>query len=174
MKYCIQVYTGQGKGKTSAAIGSAIRMAGSGAHVVMARFLKTENSSELALLYEIENITVCPITKNFGFTFRMTSEQKAEAKQYYTQLFMQAVEVAKEQSAQMLILDEFNCVYASNLIDREKSLAVLRKHKGSMEMILTGRNAADELMELADYVTVFQKQKHPYDTGLMARKGIEY
>lgn len=174
MEYCMQVYTGDGKGKSSASIGAAVRMAGSGGSVVMARFLKREDSAEVAILREIPNITVIPVTRTFGFTFRMTELEKVEAKKYYDELFDIAVQKSLQQKANMLILDELNCVYASNLVSTEHVLDTLQKLKGTMELVITGRNAARELLELADYVTELKKEKHPHDRGLMARKGIEY
>lgn len=174
MRYCIQIYTGSGKGKSSAALGAALRMAGSGGSVVLARFLKPAKSSELDALAFLPSITVCPVTQFFGFTFRMTEEEKRRAYVYYTKLFDEAICTAKERHAQMLVLDELNCACHAGVIDCAHVYQSLQTLKGRMEIVITGRNAPEELIALADYVTELKKIRHPFDEGLAARKGIEF
>ena len=93
----IHINCGEGKGKTSAACGLAIRCAGYGKRVVIARFMKDNNSGELKILERIEEITVLPITRSFGFTWNMTDEDKKEAKVYYTEFLQKAIQTAKEE-----------------------------------------------------------------------------
>ena len=83
----VHIYCGDGKGKTSAAVGLAVRAAGRGMKVLVVRFLKTENSVEVEVLRSIPGITVTPCDRTFGFVFRMNEEQKAEAAEYYQKRF---------------------------------------------------------------------------------------
>ena len=92
---CIHICCGDGKGKTTAAVGLAVRMAGSGGRAVVARFLKNDGSGEVSALARIPGITVIPCRKTFGFTWQMTKEQKAEAAEYYRELLKEAFREAE-------------------------------------------------------------------------------
>lgn len=170
----IHVYYGDGKGKTTAATGLVVRAAGSGMKVYVARFLKTDNSSELNILRNIDNVTVEPVIKTFGFTFRMDEEQKKEAKEYYTSLMKKAIAKENVEQYDMIFLDEANIVYHHDFIDREGFLAFLREYGKKKEIIVTGAMGQEVINELGDYVTEIKKVKHPYDNGVKARKGIEF
>ncbi len=169
----IHIYEGDGKGKTTAAVGLSIRYAGNGGKVVYTQFLKRNDSGELNVLEQIENICLVRCTQSFGFTFRMNAEQKKEAAAYYNAHLKKVSEKALELSEGLLVLDEVLDAYNSNLIDHEVLLEFLQKKPEGLEVVLTGRNPAEELLELADYVTFMEKRKHPYDKGIAARRGIE-
>ena len=96
---CVHLYCGDGKGKTTAAVGLAVRMQGCGYPVVIARFLKTDDSGEVRALKNLPGITVIPCKKTFGFTWQMTREEKKEAALYYSGLFEMAVSLAREACA---------------------------------------------------------------------------
>lgn len=169
----IHIYEGNGKGKTTAAVGLSVRFAGNGGKVLFTQFLKRNDSGELAMLEQIENICLLRCEKSFGFTFRMTSEEKAEASAYYnTHLEKTLAEAVKRQTG-LLVLDEVLDAYNSDMINHELLLNFLKEKPQEMEIVLTGRNPAEELLELADYVTYMEKRKHPYDRGIGARAGIE-
>ena len=170
----IHIYCGDGKGKTTAATGLAVRAAGRGKRVVIARFLKTDDSGEVPVLKQIPGITVIPCTKTFGFYFRMTEEQKKEAAVYYSGLLEQAWQTAKEQKAGLLVLDEIMAVMKYEIISVDEMLEFLKNISEEVEVVLTGRNPAPRLVEAADYVSEIRKIKHPYDKGVTARKGIEF
>jgi cob(I)alamin adenosyltransferase len=170
----IHVYYGDGKGKTTAATGLVIRAAGTGMRVYIARFLKPDQSGELNILHNIENVTVEPVTRTFGFTFRMTPEQKAEAKEYYTRLMRKAIAKENIEQYDMIFLDEANIVYYYDFIDREEFLSFLKKYRQKKEIIITGAMGQEAINKLGDYVTEIKKIKHPYDQGVKARKGIEF
>ena len=106
MRGCIHIYCGDGKGKTTAATGLAVRGAGRGMKVLIARFLKHENSGEVSALSQINGITVLPCLKNFGFYFQMTEEQKKEATEYYGQMFDKAWKEGAAGNYDMIVLDE--------------------------------------------------------------------
>ena len=164
-KSCVHIYCGDGKGKSTAVMGLAVRAAGCGKNVVLTQFLKDGKSSELNILRELPQVTVLTCEKQFGFFWNMTEDQKAEARAAYQELFDKAVQTAKEENAFLLVMDEF--------MDREKALAFLKGRPEGLEVALTGRDPAPELLELADYVSEVRKVKHPFDEGVSARKGIE-
>lgn len=158
----IHIYCGDGKGKTTASLGLAIRSAGAGFKVFILQFLKNWNTSELNSLELIPNIEIIRGKEGNVFTFGMTEEQKAKSK-----------EIAFNGECDILILDEVIGAYNRNLLDREDLLNFLDNKPENLEVILTGRNPADELIERADYVSEIQKIKHPFDKGIVARRGIE-
>lgn len=172
-KSCIHIYCGDGKGKTTAAVGLAVRAAGNGKKVVLTQFLKDGSSSELNILRELPQIKVLSCTKKFGFFWNMSEEQKEEARKAYTDLFEEAVREAIDSHAFLLVMDEFVAAYNHGMIEREKALKFLKEKPAALEVVLTGRDPAPELVELADYVSEIQKRKHPFDQGIPARKGIE-
>lgn len=170
----IHIYCGDGKGKTSAAVGLAVRAAGRGKHVVAARFLKTDDSGEVMALRHIPEITVIPCEKTFGFVFSMDGGTKKAAAEYNTQLFENAVNKAKEERAGLLVLDEIMAAMNYGMVPEAAVLEFLKKCPENMEVVLTGRNPSDAVLELADYVSEMKKIRHPFDKGISARIGIEY
>lgn len=173
MKGCIHIYEGDGKGKTTAAVGLAIRCAGSGQKVLFTQFLKGNHSSEIDALERLPGIIVYENEKEFGFAFNMDTHEKLDAKTYYRDHFREAIYFAKREKVRLLVLDELLDVYNLNMVDQEEVLQFLRTRPEEMEVVLTGRNPAAELVHMGDYVTHMGKVKHPYDWGLMAREGIE-
>lgn len=173
-KHCIQLYEGNGKGKTTAAVGAAVRMAGGGGKVLFCQFLKSGTSAELSVLRQIPQIQVLEVTKSFGFTFRMTEKVKREAADFYRNYFKEAVRIAVEQQMQMLVLDEFVDACVLGFLDTDEALAALEKLREHCEVILTGHNPTVEITNIVDYHTFFEMKKHPYQEGLAARSGIEF
>ncbi len=174
MESCIHIYCGDGKGKTSAAVGLAVRAAGRGKRVLIARFLKTDDSGEVAALSHIPGVTVKPCEKTFGFYRSMTAAQKAEAAAYYGGLLRQTWREAEEERYDMVVLDEIMAVCRYGLAEEAWLLERLRRRPQGLEVVLTGREPSEAMLELADYVSEIRKRKHPYDRGLSAREGIEY
>ena len=170
---CIHIYCGDGKGKSTAAMGLALRAAGSGEKVLVTQFLKAGTSSELKILREIPGVQVLTCDKKFGFFWNMTEEQKIQAKNAYEELFEKAVQTARQENIFLLVMDEFIAAYNHGMIDQKKALAFLKEKPENLEVVLTGRDPAPELLEIADYVSEIQKKKHPFDQGLPARRGIE-
>ncbi|MCI9161871.1 MAG: cob(I)yrinic acid a,c-diamide adenosyltransferase [Lachnospiraceae bacterium] len=171
---CIHIYCGNGKGKTSAALGLAVRAAGRGKRVLIVRFLKTEDSGEVSILRRIPGITVTPCDHEFGFTFQMGVEEKAEAAKYYRQRFEEACHEAVSCGYDILILDEILAACSSSMVREEDVINFLKNPPAHLEIVLTGRNPSRQLLEMADYVSEIRMEKHPYQKGLPARKGIEY
>lgn len=174
MKGCIHIYCGDGKGKTSAALGLALRASGRGKKVLVARFLKTDDSGEVESLKHLPCITVIPCSRTFGFVSGMSAEQRQEAAAYYQQQFEAACRMAAESGADVLILDELvgSCNYG--MVSEDDVIRFLKEKPEKLEVVLTGRNPSQALAELADYVSEIQMKKHPYTKGVPARCGIEY
>ncbi len=170
----IHIYCGDGKGKTTAATGLAVRAAGCGMKVLFARFLKNENSGELSILDSVPEIEVLHLERSYGFFNTLTDEEKEEVRQMYGQLWDLIKEKISGGQFQMLVIDEFMAAYRYGLIGREEALDLLTGKPEALELVLTGRNPGPELTELADYVSEIRKVKHPFDHGIMARRGIEY
>lgn len=168
----IHIYCGDGKGKTSAATGLAMRAAGRGKQVVVARFLKTDDSGEVEILRRIPEIILLPCEKTFGFVSSMDEETKKQAAAYNLGLFERAAMLAED--ADMVVLDEIMAAVNYDMVPEQKVLDFLSGRPERLEVVMTGRNPKESLLEAADYVSEIQKRKHPYDRGILARKGIEY
>ncbi len=170
MRGLVHVYCGDGKGKTTAAVGAAVRCAGCGGQVLYVSFLKDNSSGERRILENIKNIRVIKNPKEVKFFNLMTDDEKHK----YTEFCLNILNfVEKEKSKyDMIILDE--CIGLINLVMVGED-AVIRLIDGNErpEIILTGREPSESIVKRADYVTEMKKIKHPYDRGISARKYIE-
>lgn len=178
MKGLVHIYCGDGKGKTTAAIGSAVRAAGRGRRVLVCRFLKTDDSGEVMGLSDVPGITVLPCTRSFGFSWEMTPEQKQEAALYFMDRFLRAWEMAGgregEGGCDMVVLDEIIGACNLGFVKEEEVVKAIRTRPEHMEVILTGRNPSKPLVECGDYITEMVMRRHPFTDGTGAREGIEY
>ncbi len=169
------IYTGDGKGKTTAAMGLALRALGAGHTVRIFQFCKSQPSGELVSLEKLAPGILrradCEIKK---FSWDMTAEEKAVWTEAQQALFDDACDAACDRHVDMVILDEALGAVSGGAIDPGQ-LAYLMGHKyRGTELVMTGRSAPAKLCELADYVTEMRLVKHPYAQGVHARKGIEY
>ena len=168
----IHVYCGDGKGKTTAALGLILRHVGAGGSAVLAQFLKSAPTGELAAL---ERLGV-PVYRNelpHGFFPNMSEETKAKVRALHDHTLAEVTRLARANECSFLVLDELNAALTLELIDREAVFALLNDH-GNAELVVTGRDPCKELLERADYVTEMKLVKHPYEQGVKARKGIEF
>jgi len=168
----IHIYCGDGKGKTTAAVGLALRAAGAGKRVVFTQFFKDGSSSEIDMLRRFETIRVMHCETVRGFYFRMTPAQREQVSRDYTELLRQVLAAAE--TADVLVLDEIISTCNHGTVPEKMVTAFLREKPEDLEVILTGRDPSQALVALADYVTQMQKIKHPFDRGIPARKGIEF
>lgn len=170
----IHVYFGDGKGKTTAAVGLAARAAGSNMKVLFVQFLKTEFSGERHTLSHTENITLtfCPL--ELKFTFEMDEKEKLQAAKVFKGIFDSSVTTALTERYDMVILDEIFDVINNEMISEAEVFEFVANAPVSMEIIMTGHNPSERFIEAADYVTEFKKIKHPYDKGITGRIGIEF
>ena len=168
----IHLYCGDGKGKTTAAVGLAVRAAGSGMNVLFVQFFKSGNSSEVDVLASIGGIETCHPTVHYGRFKTMNDTQKAEIHTHYGEILTDIIHRADR--FDLIVLDEAVSACGYGMIDPKTLTEFLRNEGVRREIVLTGRNPLPELIELADYVTEMKKIKHPFDGGIAARKGIEY
>lgn len=168
----IHIYCGDGKGKTTAAIGLAVRCAGSGGRALILQFFKDGRSSEFAALKRVDGIDVIEQSRTFGFSWTLTDSQKEEAAAYYSALLEDAF--ARAGAYSLLVLDEAMSACANRMIGEERLLELLAGRPAGLEVVLTGRDPSLRLLDAADYVTEMCKKKHPFDQGVPARKGIEF
>ena len=173
-KGLIHIYYGDGKGKTTAAIGQAVRMAGYDQKVLFARFLKNESSGELKVLDKIEGIDVLHLKKSFGFYRTLNEEEKVELHKTYRELWRTIQEKVQKEDYQLLVMDEFLHALNYALVEEKEALEFLKNKPERLEVVLTGRDPSEQMIEAADYASEIRKIKHPYDRGIIARKGIEY
>lgn len=172
MSGLIHIYCGDGKGKTTAALGLALRAAGSGKRVLLLQFFKDGKSSEFSALSHVPGIETVPQTRTFGFSWTLSEAEKAEARTYYSALLEDAF--ARSADDGLLVLDEAMSACTTGMIDEGRLLRLLAEKPEELEVVLTGRNPPEALLDAADYVTEMKKIKHPYERGVAARKGIEY
>ncbi|HDI01001.1 MAG TPA: cob(I)yrinic acid a,c-diamide adenosyltransferase [Candidatus Bathyarchaeota archaeon] len=168
----VQVYTGDGKGKTTAAIGLALRAAGRGLKVFIIQFLKGGfDYGELRLLEQLPNIEVRAFGRGRFITSSGPSQEDIEEARKAMDL---AREVIMGGEYDVVILDEVNVAIYFGLVSLDEVLELIRERPRHVELILTGRKAPEALIEVADLVTEMREVKHPYRRGMPPRPGIEF
>jgi cob(I)alamin adenosyltransferase len=167
-----QVYTGDGKGKTSAAFGLALRAIGRGLRVYVIQFIKGGfDYGELYVMNKLPNFEL----KAFGRgRFITETPPKDEDIKLAKEAFELAEKVVDSDEYDVVILDEINVALNLKLVDVDKVVDLVRNKPERVELVLTGRNAPPEIIEVADLVTEMKEIKHPYTKGEPPRKGIEY
>jgi cob(I)alamin adenosyltransferase len=166
----IQIYTGDGKGKTTAALGLAMRAVGACKRVYICQFIKGKPYSELSCLKKIKDITVEQCGRGC-FIKKTPSRIDIELAQ---KGFENVKQIIKSRAYDVVILDEINCALEVKLLALADMVALLKSAPRSIEIILTGRNAHPSLVRLADLVSEIREIKHYYRSGVKARKGIEF
>ncbi|HNT41774.1 MAG TPA: cob(I)yrinic acid a,c-diamide adenosyltransferase [Tenuifilaceae bacterium] len=166
----IHLYTGNGKGKTTAAIGLAVRAAGANKTIFIGQFVKGMHYAELVSLQRIPQIKV----KQFGLDCFIVNNPTQKDVDAARAGFDEISGIMLNNSYNMVILDEICIAIYYRLIGVNEVIDVLGKKPREMEVILTGRYAPQELIDIADLVTEMKEIKHYYNQGIEARKGIEY
>jgi len=168
----VHIITGPGKGKTTAAFGMAMRAAGHGYKVCVVQFLKTgETTGEVMAANRLRGMHVVQFgTGRWIDSRNITSEDRTAA----ASAMQRVQEVLNSRDCDMAILDEINVAAAFGLVDTKELLNLLQTRRKGIEVVMTGRSAPKELVEYADYVSVVENTKNPYDKGVKARKGIEW
>lgn len=212
----ISIYHGDGKGKTTAAVGLSVRAAGNGIPVLFMQFLKDGSSGEIRMLQQL-GIETRHAPRNYGFSFRMTEEQKADTREMYLAMLEEAAAFAAGHSAaecaawgeqqnkhtaakptlpkseldvnsavdgeldengnprvlRLVVLDEVLHALRAGLLPEERLLALMQQMDVHTELVLTGQNPSEAVLSCADYITEMRKERHPYDRGVLSRKGVE-
>ncbi len=176
-KGLVQIYTGRGKGKTTAALGLAIRAAGWGNSVLFYQFLKPSSLhlGERVLIEKLDNIELGMLEHTWDMKKSLDDEQTmSEMRQAVGKAMKELTTAAAERKYDVMILDEIVYCYSRNLTSLEDIKNLIDSRDQHVEIVLTGRGADEALVELADLVTEMKPIKHPYEKGIKARKGIEY
>ena len=168
-KGLVQVYTGNGKGKTTAAWGQAMRASGQGLKVCLIQFFKRKGSGEakIAKKLNLRIYSFCPVHPFFGGKREKLKKECREAIAF-------AKETIQSKRYDLVILDEINIAMRDRLIGVNEVLDLIKNRPKEVELILTGRKAPKKIMETADLVTEMREVKHPYQKGIKERRGIEY
>lgn len=173
-KGLIQVYTGNGKGKTTAALGQGLRACGRGLKVYMVQFLKSGDTGELHSVEKLHPLfQIFRFERERGFFWTLSTEEKLDLKEDINKGFEFITKVIKGNECDILIIDELLGVLGNGLLETEAVLELLGSKPDTMEVVITGRNAPDKLLEAADLVTEMKEIKHYFKKGIPAREGIE-
>ncbi len=168
----IHIYCGDGKGKTTASAGLAVRARGRGLNVLLTQFLKSGTSGELEPLRSL-GVEIISGSYSQKFVFMMNDEEKAETRRLCESQFHEATARSRE-GIDLLILDEVMGAIATGMLEEQEVIGFLQAKPPNLEVVLTGRDPSQALIDLADYVSEVVMRKHPYETsGLIGRVGIE-
>lgn len=166
----IHLYTGNGKGKTTAAIGLSIRAVGAGKRVFIAQFVKGMHYAELDTIKRIPEIEI----HQYGLDCFIKNEPSHKDIEAAQKGLAEVSKVLSKNNFDVLILDEICIALHFHLVDEDHVLNILKAKPDNMEIVLTGRYAPKSLYEIADLITEMKEIKHYYTEGILARKGIEY
>ena len=166
----IQIYTGDGKGKTTAALGLALRAAGHGKKTYIAQFMKGQSYGELKSIQRIDEITIAQFGKD---TFIHINQATAQDIQMARDGLDQATQAMNSGDYQIIILDEINMAVYFKLLTVDEVLEFIKQKPVEIELILTGRRAPEQFIKIADLVTEMKEVKHYYQAGVESRDGIE-
>lgn len=170
-KALVILYTGPGKGKTTAALGLAVRVAGHGERVLLVQFLKGQESGEVTAVRRLPEIEVIRVGLPH---FVNPANPSEEDRRLAHEGLVRAAEALRSGTYRLVILDEVNVAAGYGLIGAVEVLAAIAGRAPGVDVVLTGRDAPAEFFTAADLITVMQEVKHPYQSGTPARAGIEY
>ncbi len=170
----IHIYSGDGKGKTTAVVGLAVRAAGAGMRVYFYQFLKNGSSSEISMLESLRGVTVRCCRNCSKFTSQLNDEEKAAVTAEQNSMLIEIKNLINSHGADLIIIDEFIDAYNKQLVDRLFAEVMLKEFPSGMELAMTGREPTPFLCRLADYHSEIKAVKHPFENGMRSRRGIEY
>ena len=168
----IPVDYGDGKGKTTAAVGLAVRAVGAGLKVLVFQFLKDNSSSERKVLEVLPNVTCLPGREKVKFVGNMNRDERAQLRHYNNKALDEIIKFCAP--FDMLLLDEVLCALKFDVISEDKLISFIQHKPRGLEIVMTGHEVTDNLLEMADYATEIRKVKHQFDLGRSARQGIEF
>lgn len=170
----IHMYHGDGKGKTTAAVGLAIRMLGHGKKVYFAQCMKGGASGEVDVLLGLPGVTVRRLPREYGFYSELSRGEKDSMREEHDAILQEALSAAKQGAADLIVLDEITYPLQFDLVRRELVEELLWEASEEIEIVCTGRGPEEWMLEKADYVTEMKMEKHPFEAGMMAREGVEW
>lgn len=170
-KGLVHIYTGDGKGKTTAGVGLAVRARGAGCRVGFFQFMKGRPTSEIAML-ETLGIHVARGTDKAKFVFQMAEEEKSDYRREQSALLRLAAAEAGDYD--LMVLDELASAISTEMVSAADAAAFLDGKPVGLEVVITGRDPAEELLDRAQYISEIRCVRHPYEQGISARRGIEF
>lgn len=169
----ILLITGNGKGKTTSAIGQIVRALGHNQKVCLIQLFKGESFyGEQNILTKLDNLDFFPFAKKHPFCFKEVSKEQVikECKQSLNKL----KEISQDNKYNLIVLEEFNIAIRDNFIDETFFINIVKKLNKNCNVVITGRGANQKLIDVADLVSEIKEIKHPYTKGVLAQEGIEY
>jgi cob(I)alamin adenosyltransferase len=170
----IHIYCGDGKGKTSAALGLILRAVGRGRKVLLIQFLKNGHSGELEVLRSLPGVRVLTGRPSTLFSHIMDESDKMAAVRLHVSQLDEAIQAARNAEIDILVLDEALGAIRSGLLPEQAVLDFLKDKPPALEVVLTGRDPSKATLDQADYISEIICVRHPYQRGVTAREGIEY
>lgn len=169
----VHIYSGDGKGKTTAGMGLCVRAAGAGYRVLICQFMKDGSSSERKVMEQIPGITFVRGRDQVAFSFQMSEKEKAAERAFNTRLLEDTIRRACTEHWDVLFLDEALYAVRAGFLEEDRLVSFLEQKPDDLEVILTGRDPGERLLALCDYHSEICKRKHPFDRQQGARDGIE-
>lgn len=170
----IHIYCGDGKGKTTAAIGLIVRASGRGKRTLLVRFLKKEDSGELFVLDAISEVERMKMPDTKGFYWTLKDEEREELKKAYHDAWEVIQKKAVSGAYDLLVMDELMAAYGYGLVPREEVVRFLKEKPEHLEVVMTGRDPDEAILSQADYISEIRAVRHPFEKGVPAREGIEF
>ena len=170
----LHLYMGEGKGKTTAAMGLALRMLGHERRVLVAQFLKSGTSGELRALRTVKGVIIVEMPAFHKFTSQMNEAERARAQTALTIAIRALIAQIEAQRPDLIVLDELALAAQLTMLSEESAHALIDAALAQGEVALTGRYAPQSIIDRADYVSEITKRTHPFDEGVPARKGVEF
>lgn len=171
----VQIYTGNGKGKTTAAVGLAVRAAGNGYNVFMVQFLKGSKTGEIESAKKMAPFfNIFRFEKKRGFFWTLNADEKVELKEDVQKAYEFCRKTLKEEKCDILIMDEVMGALSNNLISEQQLIELIDNKPDNIELVLTGRNAPKSIINKANLVTEMKDIKHYFNEGVPSREGIEF
>lgn len=169
----VHIYTGDGRGKTSISLGMVMRAVGNNMSVLFCQFLKGQPTSELNSLEKL-GVKVLRVDGFEKFIAFMSENEKKDCKSAHQLCYNRMKADFLSGEYDLVVLDEVMAAITLSMFSLDDIVSLVKSKPDNVELVLTGRDAPQELLDLADYVSEIKSVKHPYDKGIKARKGIEY
>lgn len=172
----LHLYIGTGKGKTTAAVGLSLRMAGNGGHVLFGQFLKAAPTGEVVAFLRYSDLVevVRPQMRHRAFLWNQTPQQRVETLEDLRAAWLSLAVRLQDECISLFVFDELLDVIELGAVTEEEVLAALAVRHRTAEVVLTGRRAPEGIVAAAGYITSMEAVRHPYESGTQARRGIEF
>jgi cob(I)alamin adenosyltransferase len=170
----IHIYTGDGKGKTTSAVGLTIRAYAHGLRIMFVQFLKNGLSGEIGILRQLNNVRFYSGKADLKFSNQMYDNDRNKTREMHQHFLEIAMDAANSCEIDLLVMDETFGALSTGLLDSDQVYEFVKNKPADLELVMTGRNPEQRFIELADYVSNIQCLAHPYMKNILAREGIDY